>query len=79
MIQSTKLHCKRYCEFGKDWELYDMETDRTELNNLIGANQPLQRELIAQYEDWAEVTGVIDWARLEPILLKAWNMESAEG
>jgi hypothetical protein len=35
---------------GEPWELYDMDVDRTELNNLIGANTPLEAELLRGYE-----------------------------
>lgn len=64
---------------GRDWELYDMETDRTELNNLIGRNVPLERELTRQYQDWAQKSGVLDWKIVEPLLLKAWGLASVDG
>jgi arylsulfatase len=64
---------------GADWELYDMETDRTELNNLAGRNAALEAELKRAYDGWAERVGVEDWTRILPKLLKAWDMESAEG
>ena len=66
-------------EFNKPWELYDMETDRTELNNLIGKNKTLEKSLLKQYQHWANVTGVIDWEIILPKLLKAWNMETVDG
>ena len=64
---------------GHDWELYDMEADRTELNNLIGRNVSLERELTRQYQDWAQKSGVLDWKIVEPLLLKAWGLASVDG
>ena len=37
-------------EHGKSWELYDMEVDRTELNNLASKQKPLEGELLKQYQ-----------------------------
>ncbi len=64
---------------GEPWELYDMEADRTELNDLAGKNTPLEADLLARYDDWASKTGVMDWSIALPRLLKAWEMDSAEG
>jgi arylsulfatase len=66
-------------EHGKDWELYDMEVDRTELHDLAGKQKPLQAELLKQYQAWATQTGVQDWDSLLPRLLVAWNLESVDG
>ncbi len=61
------------------WELYDMEADRTELNNLAGKNKPGELDMLKQYESWAKKSGVKDWSILLPKLLEAWNLESVEG
>ncbi|HSO48410.1 MAG TPA: sulfatase/phosphatase domain-containing protein, partial [Rhizobiaceae bacterium] len=66
-------------EFGKNWELYDMEKDRTELNNLAGKNAPLEARLRSEYADWASRAGVEDWDRLLPRLKKLWEMEDIHG
>ena len=66
-------------QFGSDWELYDMAVDRTELNNLAGSHAPLEASLLSQYDGWAAATGVMDWNLALPRLLKAWQMETAEG
>ena len=66
-------------QHGFAWELYDMDVDRTELNNLAGSNHPLEQELLKQYEDWAAKTGVLDWEIALPKILKAWNMETVDG
>jgi hypothetical protein len=56
-----------------------MDVDRTELNNLIGGNVPLEKQLLRDYEGWADATGVLDWHVLEPVLLKAWNIKTVHG
>ncbi|MGI9352001.1 MAG: arylsulfatase [Rhizobiaceae bacterium] len=66
-------------QYGFDWELYDMDIDRTELNNLIGKNVPLENDLLAQYSNWATQTGVMDWSVALPKILEAWNMETVDG
>lgn len=62
-----------------DWELYDMEVDRTELHNLIGKNPKLEAEMAKQYFDWADKIGVMDWEQALPKLLAAWDMETVNG
>ena len=52
---------KLVAEVGGDWELYDMDEDRTELNNLVEANAPKAAEMIALYDVWAERCGVHPW------------------
>ena len=39
---------------GIGWELYDMENDRTELNNLVDEKPEKAAELLAAYTKWAE-------------------------
>ncbi len=64
---------------GSPWELYDMDVDRTELTNLAGKHAPLEAELLKRFEDWGEKQGVLDWEIALPRLLKAWQLDSAEG
>ena len=64
---------------GHDWELYDMDVDRTELHDLAGRNAPVERDLLKQYQAWADATGVMDWHIVLPKLLAAWKLDSAEG
>jgi arylsulfatase A-like enzyme len=49
------------------WELYNLEQDRTELNNRIGGEKSRAREMIADWESWAERCGVVPWERLVDI------------
>ena len=39
---------------GKPWELYDMETDRTELRNKAKSQPVKAKELAAKYDAWAK-------------------------
>jgi arylsulfatase A-like enzyme len=41
-----------------EWELYDLEADRTELNNLAGAQRERAAALDRAWEQWAESCGV---------------------
>ncbi len=51
---------------GGSWELYDLEADRTELNNVIEAHPEKARELEALYRAWAERCGVQPWPIKKP-------------
>lgn len=42
-----------------DWELYDMEADRTELNDLSATHPERVTEMALQYEAWAKRCGVL--------------------
>jgi arylsulfatase A-like enzyme len=50
---------------GRDqWELYDIEVDRTEAHNLAGEHPDVVSDLLAEYNCWATRCGVIDHAQL---------------
>jgi arylsulfatase A-like enzyme len=51
----------------KDWELYDMETDRTELNNLATSHPGKVRELSDLYDSWANRCGVLPWNKVPSV------------
>lgn len=61
---------------SRQWELYHMTADRTEQNNVFVKNQndPVVREMIAQYELWKKANHVQNWddvlARLRPLKRK---------
>ncbi|MHC4636985.1 MAG: arylsulfatase [Planctomycetota bacterium] len=48
---------KLVAESNGKWELYDMEKDRTEMNNLIEKYPEKANELMARYKEWAANTG----------------------
>jgi arylsulfatase A-like enzyme len=50
---------------NQSWELYDMENDRTEMNNLAGKNPKKVKELAAKWDAWA--------ARADVLPLGAWK------
>lgn len=49
------------------WELYDVEADRTEMNNLAAAMPEKVKQMEARYMDWAAHVGVVentaDWRK----------------
>jgi arylsulfatase A-like enzyme len=51
---------------GKPWELYDLEADRTELNNLADKYPEKVQQLLAMYESWARRCGVLPWPIKKP-------------
>ena len=66
-------------EHQGDWQLYDMEEDRTELHNLAPRNRRLVSRLARQYQRWADRVGVVDWAIQEQKVKAAWGMEDLKG
>ncbi|MHA6624828.1 arylsulfatase [Pseudonocardia sichuanensis] len=43
------------------WELYDLDLDRTELQDLAGEHPDLVAELSGRWQRWADRVGVIPW------------------
>ena len=60
---------------GERWELYDMEQDRTELDDLYHKNPDKARELENLYAQWAERCGVLPWNVINP----GWNPPMLSG
>ena len=54
----------RYAKNGA-WELYDMEQDRTETNDLAGEKPDVVKRLSDAYERWAAKSLVVPWKELE--------------
>lgn len=68
--------------YPEDWELYDMEADRTELNNLADRHPERVQEMAAMYEEWAQRCGVIPREKVLKVMQEAgepafWEEESA--
>ncbi len=54
---------KLVSRFPEQWELYDLEADRTELNDLASAQPVRVRRMAALYETWATRVGVLPWKK----------------
>lgn len=54
---------------GQDWELYDLENDRTEMNNLAASQPERVKALAARWDAWA--------ARSDVLPLGAWKEKTA--
>lgn len=51
--------------FKGDWELYNMDADRTELNNLVAGNESIKMRLLSEYNRWATRCDIRDWTILQ--------------
>ena len=56
---------KLVSEFPHEWELYDLENDRTELSNLAGDYPQKVKQLANMYEEWAAKSNVLPWDEIE--------------
>ncbi len=52
---------KLVSEFPGKWELYDMTTDRTELNDLAPRQPDIVEKMSRLYDQWAARVGVVPW------------------
>jgi arylsulfatase len=43
------------------WQLYDMESDRTESHDLAGANRSIVTEMSSAWDAWKQRVGVRTW------------------
>jgi arylsulfatase A-like enzyme len=55
---------KLVCKYPGAWELYDMEADRTELQDRAAEEPEIAAELQALWEAWAARCGVMPWDEL---------------
>jgi len=58
---------KLVSRYPGDWELYDIEADRTEMNNLAGKYPDRVKDMAAMYEQWADRCGVVPWKKITEI------------
>jgi arylsulfatase len=45
----------------EEWELYNLEEDRTEMRNRAAHEPDRVRDLVARYDEWARRSGVLPW------------------
>jgi arylsulfatase A-like enzyme len=50
---------------GGEWELHDLEADRTEQQNLASKQLDRVKELTALHQRWADRVGVVPWDKLQ--------------
>jgi arylsulfatase A-like enzyme len=55
-------------KYPGDWELYDMELDRTELHDLAAQHPDRVRDMAGQYDAWAARCGVIPRDRIVALM-----------
>jgi arylsulfatase len=55
---------KLVSKYPGPWELYDLERDRTELEDLAAARPDVAADLTVAYDSWAERAQVVDWGKL---------------
>lgn len=55
---------KLVSRFPNAWELYDLEADRTELNDLAAKMPDRVANMVKEYEAWAARCGVVPWGEL---------------
>ena len=60
---------KLVSEVGEGWELYNMNEDRTELNNLVEKEKDRLSKMRNSYLEWMQRCGVEEW----PIPPQTWN------
>ncbi len=62
----------------KDWELYNLKNDPTELNDLIGTYPDLADSLYDKYVDWTLANGVLDWKARNPMKTSFHELERSD-
>jgi arylsulfatase A-like enzyme len=56
---------KLVSRYPDQWELYDLEADRTEMHNLAGAEPARVKDMVAMYDAWAKRCNVVPWGELK--------------
>ena len=61
--------------YGQDWELYQMDQDRTELTDLAARAPDRAARMARDWQGWADHVGVQDWGRLRVRLAEMWGID----
>ena len=56
---------KLVCKFPGDWELYDLEADRSELNDLAAEYPDRVTRMAAAHDEWAVRCDVVPWSDIQ--------------
>ena len=65
--------------YNKPWELYDIERDRSESDDLVKKNPEVALRLQKAYQQWADRSGVIPWEVAKGFSVYAMARKKAEG
>lgn len=57
-------HWKLVAENGKPWQLFNLNDDRSELNDLASGDPKRVTSMLAEWQAYANKTGVVDWNSL---------------
>ena len=57
---------KLVAEHARPWELYDLDADRTELNDLAARHPLIVETMRRRYDLWADSVGVVAWYEIDP-------------
>ena len=65
-------------EYPSTWELYDIEADRGEMNNIAEQYPAKVEELTRLYDEWANRCDVLPWDDIKGKLEKAFREQYGE-
>lgn len=65
--------------YNKPWELYDIERDRSESDDLVKKHPEVALRLQKAYQQWADRSGVIPWEVAKGFSVYAMARKKAEG
>ena len=57
------------------WELYNLETDRSEMHDLASTESEKVTEMAALYDNWASKNHVLPWNKIEELYREKRNKE----
>lgn len=70
---------KLVSKYPGKWELYNMEDDRTELNDQAKRNPSKLKELKAIYEEWADRCEILAWKKIKPLVEEQIRQREEKG